>query len=127
MPDSHDALKIPCVSPDGKKEQTYSLQPGDSVYLGKDPQQPGAGITLTGATNRVSSTAAMITFQGGTVLVEHLSSASSGVVTEAFVWIPAEGGPVRLPAGQQMKFDKPGHLEIPDAGGPHVVHLGLDV
>ena len=64
MPDSGGALNITCLSPDSEEEQQFSLQPGESVYLGKDPQQAGASITLSGATSRVSRTAAKVTFQG---------------------------------------------------------------
>ena len=84
MPDSEDALEITIVSPDTNEEHQFSLQLGESVYLGKSPQQPGASITLSGATERVSRTAAKVTFQGDTVLVEHCISASPSVVTETF-------------------------------------------
>jgi hypothetical protein len=123
MPDSGGALNITCLSPDSEEEQQFSLQPGESVYLGKDPQQAGARITLSEATSRVSRTAAKVTFQDGTVVVEHLSSDSRGVVTEAFNCFPAGGSREILGEGQQHTFYSPGRFEIPDAGGPHVVRL----
>lgn len=126
MPDSEDALEITIVSPDTNEEHQFSLQLGESVYLGKSPQQPGASITLSGATERVSRTAAKVTFQGDTVLVEHCISASPSVVTETFRCVSQGGGVDLLRAGQQCTFYTPGRFEIPDTGGPHVVRLGFD-
>ena len=126
MPDPEDALKITIVSPGSNEDQQFSLLPGESVYLGKGPQQPGPSITLGGATDRVSRTAAKITFQNDTVLVEHCPSASPNVVTEKFRCLPQGGGADLLRAGQQHTFYTPGRFEVPDAGGPHVVCLDFD-
>jgi hypothetical protein len=126
MPGSEDALKITCLSPGSEEEQQFSLQPGESVYLGKEPQPAGASITLSGATSRVSRTAAKVTFQAGTVLVEKIRSASDGVITEEFSCFLPGGSRDIIGAGQTYIFYNPGRFEIPDAGGHHVVHLDFD-
>ena len=126
MPDAEDDLKITCLSPGIEEEQPFSLQPGESVYLGREPQPAGASITLSGATSRVSRTAAKITFQDGKVLVKKISSGSDGVVTEEFnCFIPGESRET-LRDGQQHTFDKPGYFEIPDTEGTHEVHLDFE-
>ena len=126
MPDAEDVLKITCFSPDNEAEQHCLLQSGESVCLGKEPQPEGAGITLSGATSRVSRMAARIIFKDGRVVVEKIISASAGVVTEEFsCFVPGESRKT-IGAGQYHIFDKPGRFEIPDAEGTHVVHLDFD-
>ena len=126
MPDAEDVLKITCFSPDNEAEQHCRLQSGESVCLGKEPQPAGASITLSGATSRVSRTAARITFKDGRVLVEKISSGSDGVVTEEFSCFIAEQSRVTLGDGQQHTFREPGYFEIPDTEGTHKVRLDFD-
>ncbi|SVC28836.1 uncharacterized protein METZ01_LOCUS281690, partial [marine metagenome] len=126
MPDTEDALEITCFSPDSQEEQHCWLQSGESVYLGREPQPADASITLSGATSRVSRTAAKITFEDGTVIVKKISSGSDGVVTEEFSCFIPRRSRVILGDGQQYIFHEPGYFEIPDTEGTHKVRLDFD-
>ncbi|MAG72168.1 MAG: hypothetical protein CL471_18035 [Acidobacteria bacterium] len=126
MPDAEDVLEITCLSPDNEAEQHCWLQSGESVYLGREPQPADASITLSGATSRVSRTAAKITFEDGTVIVKKISSGSDGVVTEEFSCFIPRRSRVILGDGQQYIFREPGFFEIPDTEGTHQVRLDFD-